>query len=132
MSKRNTLKTLLFVAALAALGGEDAAHAQTDTVITSPQKRVSVRLIRAANGDLFYQIAVKNQMVIAPSPLGVLVDGQHLGRAAVLGTPVLRDVAETYPVTGVHAVAENRCHEAVFPRKKRGKSNRLVFGGARF
>ncbi|MFE5321550.1 glycoside hydrolase family 97 catalytic domain-containing protein [Paenibacillus sp. NPDC056579] len=77
--------------------------------LQSPEGTVSGDLLINAQGLLQYEVKFRGTPVVGLSDLGVLVDGQHLGYGVKAEAPVYSEVDETYPVRGVHAVADNRC-----------------------
>jgi alpha-glucosidase len=81
--------------------------------IRSPDGEISVNLAVDASGHLTYEVKCRDQIVVEPSSVGIIVDGQDLGTNAVTGAPVLRDINETYPTRGVHNTATNHCREAI-------------------
>jgi alpha-glucosidase len=83
--------------------------------IRSPDGQISATLSVDASGHLAYEVKCRDQAVVEPSSVGIIVDGQDLGTNAAMDAPVLRDINETYPTRGVHSTATNHCREAVVP-----------------
>jgi alpha-glucosidase len=78
----------------------------------------AVRLeVDAAGGRLTFTIARAGRPVIAPSELGLVVDGVDLGRGAALGEVERYRVEESYPMHGVHSRAINRCNGVRIPAR---------------
>ena len=86
----------------------------TDLTVKSPDGKIVVTL---RDGDhLNYSVNFHGKPVIAPSAMGIVVDGQDLGEAAMFaGKPVSTGINETYEVLGVHKTATNHCISTVIP-----------------
>ena len=92
-----------------------AAWAQVAAPVASPDSRISAAIASSPGGALTYSVSIRGQRVLAPSALGIVVDGQNLGQSAILGRPTTRVVRETYPIRGAHTLALNHYREAIFP-----------------
>jgi alpha-glucosidase len=79
--------------------------------LDSPGGAVRVE-IDAGGGHLTFAIARAGRPVIAPSELGLVVDGVDLGRGAAIGEVERYRVEESYPTRGVHSRAVCRCNGA--------------------
>ncbi len=79
--------------------------------VSSPNGSVRLRIVRNDAG-LQYAVAMREQPVIEPSNLGIVIDGQDWGRDAAIGAVERYRVDERYPWRGVHAEAVNRCEGA--------------------
>lgn len=68
-------------------------------------------------GDrLTYTVEFNGQVVVEPSALGLIVNGEDLGQgAAVAGSVVTGEVNERYATRGVHATAVNHYRSMVVP-----------------
>jgi alpha-glucosidase len=84
-----------------------------DIQVSSPDRTIVLSV--ATNGPLTYQVKVKGQTALAPSALGVTIDGQNLGQNVSFGKPTTRSVKETYAVYGVHPTALNQYQETILP-----------------
>src|SRR5262249_21232015 len=80
--------------------------------LVSPSGAVSFELDRAETGKLTYSIALDRQIVVAPSGIGIVVDGRRLGDRVDVGPTEAYAVDDTYPWLGVHASAVARCRGA--------------------
>src|SRR5438034_887502 len=76
--------------------------------IASPNGSVEFELRHAVGPRLSYGVTFRNQRVIEPSPLGIVVDGVDLGQGVEAGTVETYYGNERYPWRGVHAEAINR------------------------
>src|SRR5438034_887500 len=76
--------------------------------IASPNGSVEFELRHAVGPRLSYGVTFRNQRVIEPSPLGIVVDGVDLGQGVEAGTVESYYGNERYPWRGVHAEAINR------------------------
>jgi len=83
--------------------------------VTSPNGKLKIEIQTGAAGQLIWSVYRQDQLVLAPAPLGLTVDGNNLGQSATLGEPRKRTINEQYPTWGNHAVAINRCDETVIP-----------------
>jgi len=76
-------------------------------VVQSPNGGLSVTVGISDAGQLTYTLLRKGRAVIEPSPLGVTVDGAHLGRGVSVGSPDRWTVDESYRTRGGHSRARN-------------------------
>jgi alpha-L-fucosidase len=83
--------------------------------ITSPNGKIEIEVRTDGAGQLTWSVQRQEQTVLAAAPLGLTVDDRHIGQSVTLGEPRTRTIDEQYPVWGNHAVAINRCNEAVIP-----------------
>lgn len=82
--------------------------------VLSPGRRVAVRLL-PAQGDaarIAWQVTLHGKPVIEPSPIGIVVDGRHLGEGAAIVRTESYRVDEKYPWRGTHSEAVNRANGA--------------------
>ena len=77
--------------------------------LTSPSGLVSFDLTTEASGALVYTIKLGNDVVVEPSPVGIVVDGSNLGSGVEIARAQGYTVDERYPWYGVHSTATNRC-----------------------
>jgi alpha-glucosidase len=107
MKKRSAFLSLALLAgtASASLGAQD-------VVLRSPDMNVELRVTLLEGGRLGYAIALGGQPVIAPSPLGIRVDGTDLGQGSTLGRVERYSLDESFPWRGVHSTARGRCSGA--------------------
>ncbi len=80
----------------------------------SPDGKVAAVLSVSAEGRLDYAVAFCGQEVLAPSPLGLTLDGKDLGKVASLTAVNVREVHERFPVRGAHAEARYDALVALF------------------
>ncbi len=78
------------------------------TVVTSPDGQLSMWMGVDEAGQLTYRLDRKGGTVVAPSPLGVTIDGADLGRGVSLGRAERWGADESYPWRGVHSRARNQ------------------------
>ncbi len=89
-------------------------EAQAVTV-SSPNDQIQVDIGTHSTGQLNWSIKLRDQVLLGSAPLGLTVDGQHLGQSVTIGEPRVRTIKEQYPTWGNHAIAVNHCNEAIFP-----------------
>jgi alpha-glucosidase len=89
----------------------------TTVTINSPNGKIKIEVRADANDQLTWSVQREGQPVLAPAPLGLIVDGNNLGQSVMLGTPHTRTINEKYSTWGNHSVAVNHCNEAVIPVK---------------
>jgi alpha-glucosidase len=80
--------------------------------LASPNRAITFELTLGDTGQLTYTISLNARPVVAPSPLGIIVDGRHLGERVTAGKIETYEIDERYPWLGVHDVAVNRCRGA--------------------
>jgi hypothetical protein len=102
---------------------ERTVNAAPATVI-SPNGKIKIEIRTDAAGQLTWSVQRQGQTVLAAAPLGLTVDGSHLGRSVKLGAPRNRIIDEQYPTWGNHVMAANHCNETVIPVENAG---RLIF-----
>lgn len=71
----------------------------------SPDGTVAVSLAINASNQLIYAVSFQGKQVVAPSVIGLDLDGKGMGRVAKLTAVNVRDVHERFPARGVHAEA---------------------------
>ncbi len=86
-------------------------QAQKETVISSPDKKISFHLT-TQNNALAYSIRFGQAEVIQSSPLGLTVNGIALGGDAKLGSTAPYKMDESFAWRGVHSMATNKCNGA--------------------
>jgi alpha-glucosidase len=101
---------LLAVLAFVALGGGGAAPPAV--TIDSPSHRVMLTIDVDPSGQVTWAVTRGGATVIAPSALGIRVDGVDLGKGASLGQSSTYRIDETYPWRGVKSEAVNRANGA--------------------
>lgn len=82
----------------------------------SPDQTVKA-VVTAKGGDLRYSVSFHDQEVIAPSELGIVLDGDTLGRHASLKLVSSTAIDEEYPTRGIHSLAHDKCTEYVYAVK---------------
>ena len=75
---------------------------------------------RTVDGELVWSLERTGRVVVAASPLGITLDGIPLGRNAVPGSPVSRDIDQTYPWRGGKRTAIDRSREYRIPIRETG------------
>jgi alpha-glucosidase len=88
-------------------GAADGSRVEVD----SPDGAVRVE-VDSGGARLAFAIGRSGRPVIAPSALGLVVDGVDLGRGAAIGEVERYRIDERYPTRGVHSRAINRCNGA--------------------
>ncbi len=82
--------------------------------ITSPDKSIRVD-VDVSSGSISYSVTFEGKPVLAPSPLGITVDGVDLSSGATPGRVELSSFRETYPTSGPHSTAVNHYNQADIP-----------------
>jgi alpha-glucosidase len=101
--------------ALTAMGGETPASAAAPVTVASPNGKLKIEIQVDATGQLTWSVRLRDQIVLAPAPLGLTVDDKNIGQSVTLGAPRNRVIDEKYPTFGNHSEAVNRCNEAAIP-----------------
>lgn len=83
------------------------ALASDRVAVKSPNGEIRLEIF-SANGRLTFAVQRAGRPVIDPSPLGLLLDGNDLGRGVELGEAETYRFDERYPTRGVHSSADNR------------------------
>ena len=86
-----------------------------EVLVRSPDGGLSMAINVAGQGQLAYRLWHRGQSVVESAPLGITVDGVHLGRGVTLGSPSRSSVDESYATRGVHALARNHFNGAAIP-----------------
>src|ERR1051325_8029218 len=73
--------------------------------LVSPNGAIVYEMTREANGRLAYTVTLDRRDVIAPSRLGIVVDGVNLADGAEVGKTETYQVDERYRWFGVHGSA---------------------------
>jgi alpha-glucosidase len=102
------LATVIGLAALAMPKGPSPA---AETVISSPDGNVQLRIL-LSESKLRLAVTFRNRAVIEPSPIVFTLDGVNLTEGVEAGRVDRYEVNETYPWRGVHSRAVNRCQGA--------------------
>src|SRR5208283_3701082 len=119
--KMKPLFHALTLVCLAQFGLARPLEAAGPIVVSSPDGAIKAELT-SADGVLRYRVTVDGNQVLAPSTLGILTDGNELGRDAVLGTPTVRSIDERYSFFGGHSTAVNQAREAAVSVTAGGES----------
>lgn len=69
-------------------------------VLQSPDGKITANVFSDSSGRLSLAAAMGEKEILAPSPLGVIVDGVDLGEAAEFGNPEMYATDTTYPWLG--------------------------------
>ena len=89
-------------------GAINSASRKPPSTIASPNGDVSFALARDGN-KLTYTVRLGHDVVVEPSPIGIVLDGTNLGDGVEIGRAQAYAIDERYPWYGVHATAVNRC-----------------------
>ena len=80
----------------------------------SPDGTVDAALSVDAAGQLVYALAFRGKEAVAPSPIGLTLDGKDLGRVKSLTAVNVREVHERFPTRGAHSEARYDALVALF------------------
>ena len=83
---------------------------QSTEVLASPDGSIALTVSASKDGRITWTVTLDGRPVIEQSPLGVLVDGVDLGRAATFVRTERYRVDETYPWRGVKSEAVNHAN----------------------
>ncbi len=120
---KNSIHIKTFAAVFLLCGWIAAARAaDTSRIFKSPDGEIAVTV---STGDhLKYAVTFRGKSVVAPSVLGVAIDGKDFGQNAVfMGKSKTEKINESYPIPGAHKTASNRCDSTIIP---------LTSGGVRW
>jgi alpha-glucosidase len=79
----------------------------------SPNKEVTAKII-VENSELYYEVSFNDHIVIHPSPAGIIVDGDTLGKGISLKLLDQAIVDETYQTRGFHREAINQANQYTY------------------
>ena len=74
-------------------------------------------MVSGTGGTLCYSVSFHDEEVIAPSEMGIVLDGVTLGQHASLKLVSSRQINEEYPTRGIHSTARCNCTEYVYDVK---------------
>ncbi len=98
----------------------------TEITVASPEGKLIVTVSYDRAAPLTYTVYKGGVEVLAPSPLGLVVDGKNTGeKVSGRGKPVTTTIQEEYPLFGNHPVALNRCRQVSIPLSGNGIAYRL-------
>jgi alpha-glucosidase len=104
----------------------NAAMAEKEIKITSPNMQLSVSVLVTAEGRLSFSVKSDGVQVLDTSPLGITIDSVDLGKGAKIAfKPPIREINEKYSILGNHTTAINRANEAEIPIETSGKAFKL-------
>ncbi|HEY0947269.1 MAG TPA: glycoside hydrolase family 97 catalytic domain-containing protein [Opitutaceae bacterium] len=83
--------------------------------LTSPDNRLAGEIATDEAGALVFSVRREGAGIVAPSRIGVTVDGVDLGTGVDLGVPRITDLDETYPVLGGKRIAKNNARVLAVP-----------------
>jgi alpha-glucosidase len=83
--------------------------------VQSPDGQIRAAISVGSEGRVQYQVWRQDETVIAPSDLGLLMDGTDLGAHAALGEPTKCEEEEYFPWRGGHSIATNLYRGLVIP-----------------
>lgn len=102
---------LVFLLSVACVG----AAAPLSVELSSPSGLLRATIEVGGDGRLQWSVQRGTIQVLAPSPLGLLVDGEDLGNGVSLGRVEAREIREEFPTRGVKASAVNHCVSYTVP-----------------
>lgn len=94
--------------------------------MASPDGHVRAQVF-AKEGDLLYSVRFRGEEVILPSALGIVVDGDTVGRRARVKYLGRKRIRETYSARGIHDQAVNRSVRYDFALQQGPRRVRLQF-----
>ena len=108
------------------LAGTLVVSAQAQVIVQSPNGQVQTTVASEA-GRLTWSVKFNGQQVLAPSPLGVTVDGVDYGAADELGKVATRAVREKFPWRGAKSEINVRGIQAQVAVRNRSGAWQLEF-----
>ena len=100
---------------------------QSSIVIESPNREVSAKVYVSEN-KLWYNVSVGKTLLIAPSRLGLTVDGIDLGISPqITGKSPVKKIKEDYKIYGAHDMAHNEANEKAISLISAGKKFKVIF-----
>lgn len=104
-----------------------AVFASEGIILRSPNGKIAAMVNNGDDGRLSYTISADGNTVLAPSPLGITVDGVDLGKdAKIIDKTPIRKIRESYPIYGNHAIAQNTAQELTISLDHAGKQFGLI------
>ncbi len=88
------MKSLVLLLSVLALS------APAEVTVRSPNGKITTTLTQDSGGRLVYSIEFNGRQVLAPSPIGVIVDGIDYGAGDEMGKAVIRRFREHFPWRG--------------------------------
>ena len=89
----------------------------------SPDGNLQVIVAYDRSTPLCYRVEQRGETVLAPSPLGLVIDGRDLGQRVHANGPVTDTLIDThYPIYGHHAEAHDYCRQYSIPLKGSGRA----------
>jgi alpha-glucosidase len=117
----------LLIAAAVPPGLSAAAGRKRDLTLISPGGNLVVAIGINVAGRLWYSVVEGTTEVLAPSPLGLVVDGVDLGQGAqFIGAPSIREINESYRTLGNHSEAKDHAKEMHIALETAGKHFSVV------
>jgi len=103
------MKRILFIILLVGITANLAAGEER-VAIASPGGKVKASFF-IEGGRLKYSMTLNGHPVLAPSPLGIVIDGNDLGEKVKIVAAATNSFEETYATRGVHATAVNHYNQ---------------------
>ncbi len=110
-----TIKVRLVMAILLAASTIAVRPASGEIVFKSPTGKVAARIGVGGDGRLTFSLSRGGKTVLDASPLGITVDGGHLGAGVTLAAPTSGSIDRTYAWRGLKSQAVNRCNTYALP-----------------
>lgn len=82
-------------------------------IMLSPDGKLTAHL-SVTNGTLCYQVSFDHEQIISPSPLGIVINGDSLGKNVSFRLVNNETIDETYPTRGFHTMAINRANQYTY------------------
>jgi Glycosyl-hydrolase 97 N-terminal len=114
-SSRRSVALTVLTLFLAGRGGVVRAKDNAALELPGPHSSVTARVSTDSDGRLQWSVNLGTNQVIAPSPIGIDIDGTDQGRGVVLGAPTVQAVRESYAWRGGKATATNSCQSYRIP-----------------
>lgn len=82
--------------------------------LTSPDGNIIARVFSDKQGSLAYEVDFHENTVISKSMLGILVDGDTLGKEMTFNEVKKEEINENYTTRGFHSKAVNHCYQYTY------------------
>ncbi len=116
------LRVSVYVVALSLVFTLRAPAADDVTSLASPDEKMIAQVTVSPHSQLQFAVTCRGEVVLAPSAIGITVDGVEYGNVATVGAPTTREINERYACRGVKTEALNHCIQYDVPVTVKGNN----------